>query len=232
MKRILTLDIEKLSGCSKHFAGYEGEHLATEIKFQLPDELVNSNYNYLLMFETNSSENYFANLDFDSFSFFLPQGLTKKGSLFLQIIVQNNNELIYKSKKTELFIGDSIKLADEEVSKYVGLFDDTIAHLNNEAKILKNLPKIDTDSNWLLFDTSTGVYVNTGLPSRGMPGEQGIQGIQGIKGDKGDKGDVGNIYIPNIWIDITDGMLQFEPNNSILEFKIDTNGQLEVKNGN
>ena len=114
MKRILTLT-DKSTSC---FAGYQYENKATQLLWQLPEEL--QNYNYILAFLLPSGETESVIIDKYPIVYSLSQTITQQaGVINVQLTVLNNDsELIYKTQQVQLRITNSINI-DNTAKLYV-----------------------------------------------------------------------------------------------------------------
>ena len=91
------------------------------------------------------------------------------------------------------------------------------------ADAAENVPQIGSNENWYIYDVDTGLYADTGNPSRGHTGPQGPQGIQGIQGVQGPQGTPGiteaqvsvdaNIGTPSVDASIVGTILQLAFHN-------------------
>lgn len=104
MKRIITLTDESTS-C---FAGYQGEHNATQLSWQLPLEL--QSYNYILAFALPDGSTESVIIDKYPITYLLSQTVTQlAGTVTVQLTVLNNNEdVIYKTQQVQLRFADSV----------------------------------------------------------------------------------------------------------------------------
>lgn len=114
MKRIITLT-DKSTSC---FAGYQYENKATQLLWQLPEEL--QNYNYILAFLLPSGETESVIIDKYPIVYSLSQTITQQaGVINVQLTVLNNDsELIYKTQQVQLRITNSINI-DNTAKPYV-----------------------------------------------------------------------------------------------------------------
>lgn len=116
------------------------------------------------------------------------------------------------SAVTNTFVRETTTGVASDPPEYIKPWVDQIADAANRAEsAIPRLPIIGENGNWMIFDLSTGAYVDTGSPSRGLKGdtgekgdrgdrglrgEQGLVGPTGPIGEKGDKGDKGDPGIP------------------------------------
>lgn len=178
MKRIVVIDVHKECADHTYFAGYENEHLATKLSFDVPIGFIGDGYTYEIAFE-NSEGMFFANASSAPVEFLLPQGLMKKGVLVCQLTILVGKQAVYKTSKIPLKIFASLKPSKEVSDKYQGLIDDAIARFNASQIAIKNLPQISEAGFWQLYNLEAGRYEETTVYARGN------------KGDKGDRGNIG-----------------------------------------
>lgn len=125
MKRIITITVNGNGAvASSNFAGYAGEHLATQVVFELPAELHADSYKYTLNI-SNLERDYYAVLT-PQLTFELPQALTIAGNLMLQLTIAEGDKVIYKTKPVTLLIKASVNATEEVDSKYVSLLEEAI----------------------------------------------------------------------------------------------------------
>ncbi len=178
---------------STNFAGYAGEHNATVLKFDLPEELQNSKYKY----EVNIT---------------LPDGITGKttlsdmllmltstltaheGDILLQLVISESSSLIYKSGILSLKIKPSLlPTAVIGGSGVDGVGIDS-AIVNEDGNLIITL-KDNSKINAGYVKGADGKDGINGVDGRdGKDGINGIDGKDGEKGEKGDKGDKGDSY--------------------------------------
>lgn len=92
---------------STDFAGYKGEHNATYLKFELPDELQNQKYTYQANIALPNSITATATLT--DMTLPLTSTLTAcEGIIQLQLVITEANALVYKSGTTNLKIKPSL----------------------------------------------------------------------------------------------------------------------------
>lgn len=90
----------------------------------------------------------------------------------------------------------TIKPSGEDYFDATGVYDSTLLktqrEVNDEAiASARHLPYPGTSGTWMVWDASTGAYVDSGEPSRGATGATGATGQPGPKGDTGDTGPAG-----------------------------------------
>lgn len=135
---ILTVGNNQITA-NTHFAGYSGEHLATVLKYKLPNTLQGDEYTYVLCFE-NDKGTFYANIDASPVEYLLPQGLMVQGTLHCQLtILKDSGQTVYKSPDYQLEIFQSIESTDQVDEKYAGLIDDSIAKFNAACKLLEQV---------------------------------------------------------------------------------------------
>lgn len=105
MKRIITLT-DKSTNC---FVGYQYENKATQLLWQLPEEL--QNYNYILAFLLPSGETESVIIDKYPIVYSLSQTITQlAGVINVQLTVLNDDEIIYKTQQVQLRIASSVSI--------------------------------------------------------------------------------------------------------------------------
>lgn len=121
MKRIITLT-DKSTSC---FAGYQYENKATQLLWQLPEEL--QNYNYILAFLLPSGETESVIIDKYPIVYSLSQTITQlAGTVTVQLTVLNDDgELIYKTQQVQLRIASSVSI-DNTAKPYVSELTEAI----------------------------------------------------------------------------------------------------------
>lgn len=134
MKRIITLTDESTS-C---FAGYQYEHKATQLLWQLPEEL--QNYNYILAFLLPSGETESVIIDEYPIVYSLSQTITQlAGVINVQLTVLNDDgELIYKTQQVQLRIASSVSI-DNTTKPYTSELTQAIEQFIGATKSLDNI---------------------------------------------------------------------------------------------
>lgn len=156
---------------SSDIAGYQGEHNATTLKFELPSELRNGDYTHRAIITLPDGVT--ATVDIKGMSLSLTKSLTASdGTLQLQVVVSKGDTLVYKSGVANLKIKPSL------VSTTV---------LDNGSGILT---MVVDDNGDLIVTLTDSTEINAGR----VRGTDGKNGLPGEKGDKGDKGDNGESY--------------------------------------
>ena len=137
--------------------GYIGEHLATELVFTLPDNLLESGYVYSLNFEDENG-----NTSVGS------QSLTETNSLKLQLLITDNGKVIFNSSVITLKLHSSVELTPQTESRYEGLLEDTLSKFNSlmeqlggeDLSKIKGVIKIEKTSSTGLTDVYTVTYTD------------------------------------------------------------------------
>ena len=103
---IITISNNRITA-STDFAGYQGEHNATLLKFELPTELQKPDYTYKA--NITLPDGITATADIADMTLSLTQSLTANaGIIQVQVVITEDNELVYKSGITNLKIKQSL----------------------------------------------------------------------------------------------------------------------------
>ena len=103
---IITISNNRITA-STDFAGYQGEHNATTLKFELPTELQKPDYTYKA--NITLPDGITATADIADMSLSLTQSLTANaGIIQVQVVIIEDNKLVYKSGITTLKIKQSL----------------------------------------------------------------------------------------------------------------------------
>ena len=180
------------------FAGYAGEHLATTLIWELPTELIQTEYTYRVDFKT-ADNSYIANIN-NSLTYALPQALMVAGTLTVQLTIINETEVIYKTQPVKLTIKESINAVEEVDDKYVGLLDEKLNDFQAvlvklgvvDVNELRGIAKIEKTATEGYTDTYT-IYYSDNTTSEftvanGKDGKDGSNGKDGINGKDGADG--------------------------------------------
>lgn len=134
MKRIITLT-DKSTSC---FAGYQYENKATQLLWQLPEEL--QNYNYILAFALPSGETESVIIDKYPIVYSLSQTITQlAGTVTVQLtVLDDDGELIYKTQQVQLRIANSVNI-DNTAKPYVSELTQAIEQFIAATKSLDNI---------------------------------------------------------------------------------------------
>lgn len=179
---------------SDDFAGYAGEHNATVLKFELPDELQNPNYKYKV--NITLPDDITATASLRDMSLVLTSTLTaSEGIIALQLVISEGSTLIYKSGITNLRIKPSLAptaiIGGNGGTDGVGIAS---AIVNEEGNLIITLTD-DSEINAGYVKGADGKDGINGVDGKdGANGKDGVNGIDGKDGEKGDKGDKGDPY--------------------------------------
>ena len=93
-----------------YFAGYQGEHNATQLSWELSEDL--QNYNYILAFALPDGSTESVIIDEYPIVYSLSQTITQlAGVINVQLTVLNDDgELIYKTQQVQLRIANSVNI--------------------------------------------------------------------------------------------------------------------------
>ena len=121
-----------------YFAGYQGEHNATQLSWELSEDL--QNYNYILAFALPDGSTESVIIDEYPIVYNLSQTITQQaGVINVQLTVLNDDgELIYKTQQVQLRITNSINIdntAKPYVSELTEAIEKFIAATNQLGKI-------------------------------------------------------------------------------------------------
>lgn len=198
----LTLDASSLAASNRQ-AGYAGEHCATRLILSLPLELIAPEYTYQLCISAGGTVRR-ALLQCDNLTFDLPVAVMAAGRIFVSLIISDGTRIIRKTDTCPLEIAPALDTPDTDVdNQYTGLLEESIdifrASVTQLDAVTVNTPYIDAiTGNWMVYDTDTKAYKDTGIHAKGDKGDQGAQGLQGVKGDKGDRGNQGEQGIQGV----------------------------------
>lgn len=125
-RRIILTVLEDKQANSVAFAesnlciGYAGEHLATILGFNLPENWLNQNVKYQICFRTSDGKCYSTDL-LDIAELALPSGIMIAGALYVQVLATDSDgTVIKKTEVCKCTVGKSI--ADGEIiAKYDGV---------------------------------------------------------------------------------------------------------------
>lgn len=118
-------------------AGYQGEHNATQLIWQLPAEL--QSYNYILAFALPGGTAESVIIDKYPIAYSLSQTLTQlAGTVTVQLTVLNNDELIYKTQQVQLHIANSVNI-DNTAKPYASELTQAIEQFIGATKSLDNI---------------------------------------------------------------------------------------------
>ena len=167
---------------SDDFVGYAGEHNATVLKFELPEELKNPKYKYKVNITLPDDITAIALLQ--DMSLVLTSTLTAcEGVIALQLVISEGSTLIYKSGITNLRIKPSLAptaiIGGNGGTDGVGIAS---AIVNEEGNLIITL----TDDS----EINAGYVIG----ADGKDGINGVDGKDGKDGEKGEKGDKGDSY--------------------------------------
>lgn len=123
--RQITITCAKNSAVADSYnAGYQGEHNATQLLWQLPVDL--QNYNYILAFALPDGNTESVIIDEYPIVYSLSQTITQQaGVINVQLTVLNGGELIYKTQQVQLHITSSISI-DNTAKPYVSELTEAI----------------------------------------------------------------------------------------------------------
>lgn len=121
-----------------YFAGYQGEHNATQLIWELPLEL--QSYNYILAFALPSGETESVIIDKYPIAYSLSQTITQlAGTVTVQLTVLNDDdELIYKTQQVQLRIASSVSI-DNTAKPYASELTQAIEQFIIATKSLDNI---------------------------------------------------------------------------------------------
>jgi hypothetical protein len=136
---------------NRTYIGFKGEHNATQINFNIPEELANRHYNVEVLLPTG--ETYVTPPVTETegvISYSVPLNLTENvGLVKLNLLVHNNDgTLVYRTEQTELEVLDSSEASEELVEKN--------PDLAQEMKQITVVTKTDSD---ILTETDKGVVL-------------------------------------------------------------------------
>lgn len=180
---------------NRTYIGYKGEHNATQINFNIPEELTNRHYNIEVLLP--NAETYVSPPVTETegvISYSVPLNLTENiGVVKLNLLVHNNDStLVYRTEQVELEVLDSSEASEELVEKNPDLAQEmkqitvvikTDSDILTEAErgaILCNkvtpmtliLPGCENNANLYFYITN----INTGTVTIETAGDELIQG--------------------------------------------------------
>ena len=158
MKRIIKLT-DKSTSC---FAGYQFENKATQLLWQLPEDL--QNYNYILAFALPDGNTESIIIDKYPIIYSLSQTVTQlAGTVTVQLTVLNNNEdVIYKTQRVQLRIASSVSIdntAKPYVSELTEAIEKFIAATDQLGKISITAKRKDSSVNISITDQNGNTEV-------------------------------------------------------------------------
>lgn len=121
-----------------YFAGYQGEHNATQLSWELSEDL--QNYNYILAFALPDGSTESVIIDEYPIVYSLSQTITQQaGVINVQLTVLNDDgELIYKTQQVQLRIASSVNI-DSTAKPYVSELTQAIEQFIAATKSLDNI---------------------------------------------------------------------------------------------
>lgn len=121
-----------------YFAGYQGEHNATQLSWELSEDL--QNYNYILAFALPDGSTESVIIDEYPIVYSLSQTITQlAGVINVQLTVLNDDgELIYKTQQVQLRIASSVNI-DSTAKPYVSELTQAIEQFIAATKSLDNI---------------------------------------------------------------------------------------------
>ena len=168
--------------------------LASELVINLNEDFLG--YKYFIKFKNNE------NLEVvtpelvaleNQLKYTISNALTNSaGTLRIELNAYDDSGMLKKTATTTLRVLEALGLTDEVMPEsYVPWYIEAVKQVTiatEQAEIAKlvelNPPRIATNGNWEVFDTTARLYVDTGNKSQGDKGDkQVIQGIQGEQGD-------------------------------------------------
>lgn len=145
--------------------GYAGEHLATNLVFDLPQSWVDEDYTYYVSIDNAAGASYRSAYMSWPVSIILPGAVTIAGPIYLQVIALGTEDVL-KSARIQCMIGQSNRDGtDIPDNPTVGLIDHAIQELLSAVTI--SPPYIGDNGNWYVYDVDAEQYKDTGLPSMG-----------------------------------------------------------------
>lgn len=96
------------------------------------------------------------------------------------------------SAATNTFIRETTTDVTVDTPEYIKPWVDQITDAAHRVEsAIPRLPVIGENGNWMVFDVSANVYIDTGIAARGPRGETGERGEKGDRGEKGEPGERG-----------------------------------------
>ena len=137
--RQITITLDGNSAVADSYnAGYQGEHNATQLSWELSEDL--QNYNYILAFALPDGNTESIIIDKYPIVYSLSQTITQlAGTVTVQLTVLNDDgELIYKTQQVQLRITNSINI-DSTAKPYVSELTQAIKQFIAATKSLDNI---------------------------------------------------------------------------------------------
>lgn len=120
-----------------YFAGYQGEHNATQLSWELSEDL--QNYNYILAFALPDGNTESVVIDEYPIVYSLSQTITQlAGVINVQLTVLNDDEIIYKTQQVQLRIASSVSI-DNTAKPYVSELTEAIEKFIAATKSLSKI---------------------------------------------------------------------------------------------
>lgn len=164
-------------------AGYDGEHLATRLIFEVPEDWANDDeLQYYVRYETEKGGEYRSDNLTWPIETVMPQAVMAEGKLLVQLNavkpLENDTQLT-KSASCTLVIGKSVNGQNsEESGRLTGLLEGAVINFYDSLDQLNNI----------IFNPE-----DLKQGPQGEPGPQGPQGEPGPQGPQGEKGEAGDI---------------------------------------
>lgn len=149
-------------------AGYIGENLASQLYFTLPENLINNEFVYVLNFEDKTGNVNVADIPFDTMIFNIPSALTTTESLWCQLSIYNNDNIVFKSDRFLLKFLKSVDIPENTQKSYSGLLQDTLNEFHTlidklgviDVKGLKGIQSFEKTNTLGNIDTYTITYTD------------------------------------------------------------------------
>lgn len=182
--------------------GYVGEHMASEMVFILPNNLVNNEYAYTINFEDDVGNINVGTMRGDRLSFVVPAELTSTNKLKAELVINNNEGVVFKSSSFIFNIHSGVAITDDIISRYAGLLEDTLNKFNaitdqigtddlTKFRGITAIEKTETNEN---VDTYTISYTdNTSSNFNVINGKDGIDYVL----TENDKAEIAQIIFDN-----------------------------------
>lgn len=148
--------------------GYSGEHLATTIVFNLPENLVNSSYIYTVNFEDETGNVRVGTLTMPELSLAVPRELTSTSKLKASLVITDETAVVFKSGSVTLNIHSGVELPEDVENRYIGLLEDALGKFyalteqlgSDDVSRFRGIVSIDKTSTEGLIDTYTITYTD------------------------------------------------------------------------
>lgn len=187
-KRIITLSVkdDKQLQSSSPIVGYAGEHLATQLNFNVPTSWAeDTSMQYYVSYLTQDGKCYRSDTLQWPVSVLIPSAVMVEGDLLIQITAVIN-DIVAKSAVCRMIVGKSVNGSISDIVDYTGLLESKISDFTAALNTLKttsvSMPYIGNNGNWFIYDGTKKSYNDSGVSAGGVKSYNDLQNIPSIDG--------------------------------------------------